>query len=101
MENGERFPIGCGLSMPGRPPIDIEILLWIYCRASEWEGNTCYFREVADRFVTLGVAFPCGEKPHGYRLTDLGFAWVSAICQTPIPRVAFLGTDGKEIEVWP
>lgn len=33
-----------------------------------------------------------------YRTTPLGNAWVKAILNTPIPRVAYLDQHGKEIE---
>lgn len=30
--------------------------------------------------------------------TDIGSAWVKALCQVPIPRVAYLDQTGKEIK---
>lgn len=87
--------------MRHRAPVEIEILLWINAHAEKWPGSPEFFDGVAQKFVANEVAIKDAKMAAGYRLTRHGRAWVSAICQAPIPRVAFLGIDGKEIEVWP
>jgi hypothetical protein len=42
-----------------------------------------------------GIIYPYENT---YQTTKLGSAWVRAICATPMPRVAYIGADGKEIK---
>lgn len=54
-------------------------------------------REITEEFLRLGVI--CFDNNnHGaiaYTTTDLGKAWVQALCNVPIPRTAFIDEQGR------
>lgn len=52
-------------------------------------------REFVDWALRGGII-----RPHEgtFQTTALGSAWVKAMCAVPIPRVAYIGANGKEIK---
>lgn len=51
--------------------------------------------------IALKSLRDCGAIEHGeggLQTTDLGKAWVKALCQMPAPRAAYLDQTGKEIQ---
>lgn len=83
-------------------PHDIEVLLHHHCSNQPWprQGASAYEETISD-FISWGVmkAFPEDQpKPHmTFNTTQLGCAWVKALCNVPMPRMVFLDGQGKEI----
>lgn len=53
---------------------------------------------------TTRILLECGaiekdaDKSNEYRTTEMGKAWVKAICDTPMPKRAYVDSHGKVIE---
>jgi hypothetical protein len=78
-------------------PYTINLLLHFYCRPEPHESeNGELFQETADRLQEAGVV-NWDDSIKSYRTTRLGDAWVKLLCNTPMPRAAFLDQNGKEI----
>jgi len=82
-------------------PLEVEVLLHCYCCPDPHpKSDVPSVRDILDEWVALEVLWmpPSNGKPSVPRTTDLGEAWVRAICAVPIPRVAYVTADGKVIE---
>jgi hypothetical protein len=82
-------------------PLAIEILMWHHTRmdAYSWPSEATAQPQEIERLKRLGAlretSFPDGMR---LTITPLGTAWVKAICNTPIPREAFIDGHGRVIE---
>ena len=80
-------------------PNDVEILLHCHsCPVPHPRADAPAVAEALKKFEMLGaIVNGVGHLEGVYNTTDLGKAWVSAICNVPLPRIVFLGTDGEPI----
>jgi hypothetical protein len=82
-------------------PLQIKILLHHHCTPAPFEPRTQVYWDAVNQFKADGVLKGDEERDEGTDLsfctTNLGSAWVSAICNTPMPRIAYLDQNGKEI----
>ncbi len=85
--------------MNGAPltPVELETLLHIYYTAT-LPSNSQACRNAAQKLHNLRAIINVPESSDR-TCTDLGRAWVKAICATPIPTQAFLDASGKVIDM--
>jgi len=82
-------------------PLHIQLLLHCYMSSETYEPWSGAILSRLHELEGAGAVLPDGESPTTFETTDLGDAWVLAICNMPPPRVAYLDAQGKEIEPWP
>lgn len=71
-------------------PTFIEILLHFYTSRAPLPHIDAPVTQMAvEYFLSVGAIVPTSEEPT-YRTTDLGVAWVRALCNTPPPVPAFV-----------
>jgi len=79
-------------------PYTIELLLHFYAYPERHETyQSKLFVEVSAKLAEAKVV-EWDDSIKSYRTTPLGDAWVKLLCNTPMPRLAFLDQNGKEIE---
>ena len=80
-------------------PLHIRLLLHSDVSPETYEPWSKTAKDYLDQLRSLGAVEPEGDNLTIYRTTPLGKAWVTAICDMPPPRMAFLDSNGKEILV--
>lgn len=86
--------------MISKPLVPYELSFLLHCYiSSEPHPNigSDTLANVASMFVNRGI-LTCGEKPRVWEVTELGRAWIAAILNTQVPRVAYLDAQGKEVK---
>lgn len=77
-----------------RTPNNIEVLLHYYrCPCPHPRVNAPAVQQVIQEFLEMGVLQFVNVDV--YRTTELGDAWVQALCNTPPPRTVFVDAAGN------
>lgn len=78
-------------------PLHLKLLIHCYCNPEEFSPWSDTAQEFLNDFVVQGVA----RRLDGniFELTKLGEAWLNAIRSVPVPRIAYLDAQGREIDV--
>lgn len=78
-------------------PLALQLLLHYHAVAEPHpKQHLEVYQEVTILFLRLGVIISTDQKDF-YVTTPLGNAWVKSILSTPIPRVAYLDEQNREI----
>ena len=65
------------------------------------QHETKLYKDMVARFVHDGIFVQSPEQANGYKVTDLGKAWIYAILGTPVPKLAYVDAQGEEIRERP
>lgn len=80
-------------------PNDVEVLLHCHCCPQPHPRNHASdVQEALDALQFCGAIAPLAEGSQIRMTTPLGSAWVKAICQTPIPTLAYINAQGEVIQ---
>lgn len=78
-------------------PTNIEVLLWCHTRAKPHpQLNAPAVMEAIRMFERCGAIAP--SKAEEWITTDMGKAWVAALCNVPPPTCAFVDEHGEVIK---
>jgi hypothetical protein len=78
-------------------PINIEFLLHCHVFSEEFPRiNAPAVQNAINKFLMLGV-IESRDDEHGetYKTTDLGAAWVTALCNVPMPTKRYVDEQGR------
>ena len=77
-------------------PNNIDVLLHYHCCMNKHpRHDAIVVQETIEALLSLKVIEPYNDKDGCYLTTDLGKAWVQALCNTELPTVAYLDKNGE------
>ena len=80
-------------------PCNISVLLWCHCRVGEhprFEAEAV--QDAINTFLSCGAIEPSKEDQRVFTTTQLGKAWVEALCNVPPPKSVYVDEMGRIIE---
>lgn len=82
-------------------PLAIKILLHCHCSSEEVPNfGAQAVAETVSYLLDIQAITHSGERSsNSFQTTDLGAAWVQALCDLPPPRLAYVDQGGKVIKV--
>ena len=90
------------MNNPIGPPATIELLLHIHCVPLPVKNADQKDRAQRIQFLLdEGAIVPSTTDQDRYFTTGLGSAWVSLLCATEAPTIAYLDKDGEIIRTKP
>lgn len=89
----------CSFVMESLTPLHLRLLLHSHLSFEVYSPWTSTTEDYLKQLESLGAVERVEDSFTNYKTTKLGDAWLTAICSTPPPRLAFLDATGKEILV--
>ena len=78
-------------------PLELEVLMHIYVTPLRFP-HLNHLGSIVGKFLKLGI-LEASDTESGYVVSDLGRAWIYSILSTPIPKMGYIGQDGKLIDL--
>ena len=79
-------------------PYELKFLIHLRTTPEKWPNDdTDLYKNVVNCFEVEGVIETDGEKGSGWKLTDLGEAWLEVILHVPKPKRCFVDYKGRVV----
>ena len=79
-------------------PFHLTLLLHTHTSPKTYDPWSRLANEYLEDLQEMGALTTDEPNLTKYKTTPLGEAWINAILNTPLPRIAFLDQNGKEIQ---
>lgn len=81
-------------------PYELSVLIHHYTSPAKFEHcHKTLYTATVQTFVNQSVFRRDTEKDNGYRVTNLGKAWLQVILQTPLPKQVYADAQDQIIKV--
>lgn len=76
-------------------PVQVEVLMHYYYKNDEPPNfDAPSTQDAIGHFLNIGCFEHDPDSTTNFELTDLGNAFVKAICRVPVPKIAYIDVDG-------
>ena len=80
-------------------PFTLKVLLHYYVSPVPYNGSGIELATTITKQLTSEGVFAPTATEGVFDVTGLGRAWISQILHTPLPRTAYVDSDGQEITI--